>query len=68
IDSGCTTDACSPEFAQVAGMTVFPITSAMALQLGSAGGSSKIYVTNTKVKYGTIASEEYMDVVNNLDR
>jgi hypothetical protein len=68
FDSGCTTDSCSPDFARVSGMKVFPIETTITLQLGTAGSRSKInYGTNTSVKYGTLQSEEYLDVIN-LDR
>ncbi|KAF8170177.1 hypothetical protein K438DRAFT_1614254, partial [Mycena galopus ATCC 62051] len=68
FDSGCTTDTCSPDFARVANLTVFPIESAITLQLGTVGSRSQInYGMNAQVKYGPIDSEEYMDIVN-LDR
>ncbi|KAF8210624.1 hypothetical protein K438DRAFT_1459130, partial [Mycena galopus ATCC 62051] len=68
FDSGCTTDTISPDFARVAKLTVFPIETAITLQLGTAGSRSQInYGARAKVKYGAIESEEYMDIVN-LDR
>jgi hypothetical protein len=49
-------------------MKVFPLESAINLQLGTAGSRSKInYGATALVKYGSIKSEEYLDVVN-LDR
>jgi hypothetical protein len=68
FDSGCTTDTCSPDFARISEMKVFPLESAINLQLGTAGSRSKInYGATALVKYGSIKSEEYLDVVN-LDR
>ncbi|KAJ7149894.1 hypothetical protein C8R43DRAFT_951854 [Mycena crocata] len=68
FDSGCTTEAVSPDFAKVAGIKVFPIKSAITLQLGTAGSRSKInHGTTVPVKYDHLLSEEYMDIVN-LDR
>jgi hypothetical protein len=68
FDSGCTTDTCSPDFARISEMKVFPIESAITLQLGTAGSRSKInYGVQAPVKYGSLRSEEYFDVVN-LDR
>jgi hypothetical protein len=49
-------------------MKIFPIESAITLQLGTAGSRSKInYGAQAPVRYGSIQSEEYLDVVN-LDR
>jgi hypothetical protein len=35
FDSGCTTDSCSPDFARVSGMKVFPIETTITLTAGS---------------------------------
>jgi hypothetical protein len=44
---------------------VFPIESAITLQLGTAGSRSKInYGAQALMKYRSISSEEYLDVVN----
>jgi hypothetical protein len=68
FDSGCTTEACSPDFARVAGIKVFPIKSEVILQLGTAGSRSKInHGMKATVKYASIESEEYLDIVN-LDK
>ncbi|KAJ7147093.1 hypothetical protein C8R43DRAFT_953289 [Mycena crocata] len=68
FDSGCTTEAISPDFTRVAGITVFPIQSAITLQLGTAGSRSKInHGTNTMVEYAHLKSKEYLDIVN-LDK
>ncbi|KAJ7150446.1 hypothetical protein C8R43DRAFT_829719, partial [Mycena crocata] len=65
FDSGCTTEACSPDFARVAGIQVFPIQSEITLQLGTAGSRSKInHGTIASVEYDDICSEEYLDIVN----
>ncbi|KAF8126104.1 hypothetical protein K438DRAFT_1454354, partial [Mycena galopus ATCC 62051] len=54
--------------ARVVNLTVFPIETAITLQLGTAGSRSMInYGTKARVAYGSIASDEYMDIVN-LDR
>ncbi|KAJ7125366.1 hypothetical protein C8R44DRAFT_618762, partial [Mycena epipterygia] len=68
FNSGCTTEACSPDFARVAGIEVFPIESEIVLQLGTAGSRSKInHGMMARVDYDDIHSDEYMDIVN-LDR
>ncbi|KAJ7178508.1 hypothetical protein C8R43DRAFT_942168 [Mycena crocata] len=65
FDSGCTTEACSPDFARVAGIRVFPIKSEVTLQLGTAGSRSKInHGMTAMVEYDDIQSEEYLDIVN----
>jgi hypothetical protein len=68
FDSGCTTEACSPDFARVAGIKVFPIETEIVLQLGTAGSRSKInHGMMAMMEYADIKSEEYLDIVN-LDR
>ncbi|KAJ7132031.1 hypothetical protein C8R44DRAFT_579311, partial [Mycena epipterygia] len=68
FDSGCTTEAISPDFCRVANIRVFPIESEVVLQLGTAGSRSKInHGATARVKYSTLVSEEYVDIVN-LDR
>ncbi|KAJ7120141.1 hypothetical protein C8R44DRAFT_623675, partial [Mycena epipterygia] len=68
FDSGCTTEAISPDFCQVANICVFPIESEVVLQLGMAGSRSKInHGATARVTYSTLVSEEYVDIVN-LDR
>ncbi|KAJ7632008.1 hypothetical protein B0H17DRAFT_890247, partial [Mycena rosella] len=65
FDSGCTTEACSPDFARVAGIKVFPIQTAVTLQLGTAGSRSKInHGTIAKVEYDSTSCDEYLDIVN----
>ncbi|KAF7298562.1 Transposon Tf2-12 polyprotein [Mycena indigotica] len=68
FDSGCTTEALSPDFARIAQVEVFPIQSPVVLQLGTAGSKAKInHGTFVKVQYGPLRSEQYFDIVN-LDR
>ncbi|KAF7320711.1 Integrase catalytic domain-containing protein [Mycena chlorophos] len=68
FDSGCTTDAVSPDFARVAALRVFPLETPMTLQLGTAGSRAKIvHGANAEVQYGGVKSSEYLDVVN-IDR
>ncbi|KAF7311776.1 Transposon Tf2-12 polyprotein [Mycena indigotica] len=68
FDSGCTTEAISPDFARIARVEVFPIQSPVVLQLGTAGSKAKInHGTFVKVQYGPLRSEQYFDIVN-LDR
>jgi hypothetical protein len=68
LDSGCTTDAISPELANVARMKVHELTEQVPLQLGTAGSRSKInYGVNTHIVYGPIKTDHYFDVIN-IDR
>ncbi|KAJ7727094.1 hypothetical protein B0H16DRAFT_1237583, partial [Mycena metata] len=65
FDSGCTTEACSPEFVKAIGLKVFPIKSEVTLQLGTAGSRSKInHGLIAVLEYDDIKSEEYLDIVN----
>jgi hypothetical protein len=65
FDSGCTTDAISPELARVAGLKVHELTEEVPLQLGTAGGRSKIiFGTMAKMKYASIEAEHYVDIIN----
>ncbi|KAJ7230577.1 hypothetical protein GGX14DRAFT_384501 [Mycena pura] len=68
FDSGCTTEACSPDFARISGVTVFPIEAPITLQLGTAGSRSKInHGMKAPMQYGSIKTTEYFDILN-LDR
>ncbi|KAF7329543.1 Retrovirus-related Pol polyprotein from transposon 412 [Mycena kentingensis (nom. inval.)] len=68
FDTGCTTEAVSPDFARVSGIKVFPLKTQVPLQLGTVGSRSKInHGMKARVCYGQIESEEYFDIVN-LDR
>jgi hypothetical protein len=68
FDSGCTTEAISPDFARVANIKVFPIESAITLQLGTAGSRSKVnHGTIVSAEYELLKNNEYFDIVN-LDR
>ncbi|KAJ7113960.1 hypothetical protein C8R44DRAFT_530178, partial [Mycena epipterygia] len=68
FNSGCTTEAASPNFARVAGIKVFPIKLVITLQLGTAGSRSKVnHGAEVTIKYGPILNDEYVDIIN-LDR
>ena len=48
LDSGCTTDAISPEMVRVADLKVYELTEQVPIQLGTRGSQSKInYGTKT---------------------
>jgi hypothetical protein len=68
LDSGCTTDAISPELVNIARMKVHELMEQVLLQLGMAGSQSKInYGVNTHIVYGPIKMDHYFDVIN-IDR
>jgi len=68
LDSGCTSDSISPDFAQVAKMKVYELEEQVPLQLGTVGSRSKInYGLFANLEIGTIRTEHYLDVVN-IDR
>ncbi|KAF7314759.1 Retrovirus-related Pol polyprotein from transposon 412 [Mycena kentingensis (nom. inval.)] len=68
FDTGCTTEALSPDFARVSGMKVFPLTNQVPLQLGTSGSRSKInHGVRAQVEMGPLRTSEYFDIVN-LDR
>jgi Aspartyl protease len=68
LDSGCTTDALSPELVRVAGLKVYELKEQVPVQLGTNGSQSKInYGTKTCIKYGPVDASHYFDVVN-IDR
>jgi hypothetical protein len=68
FDSGSTSDAVSPEFAQVAQLKVFVLEEPVPIQLGCKGSRSTIvYGTYGQVKFDRIKEEHYFDVVN-IDR
>jgi hypothetical protein len=65
LDSGCTTDAISPELVNIARMKVHELAEQVPLQLGMAGSRSKInYGVNTHIVYGPIKMDHYFDVIN----
>jgi hypothetical protein len=68
LDSGCTTDAVSPELVRVADLKVHELTEQVPVQLGTKGSQSKInYGTKTCIKYGSVDAHHYFDIVN-IDR
>ncbi|KAJ7575439.1 hypothetical protein C8J56DRAFT_1063344 [Mycena floridula] len=67
-DAGSTTDAISPDFAHVAKIKAHPLENPVNVALGTVGSCSKInFGTYCSVKYGSIDSKEYWDVLN-IDR
>jgi hypothetical protein len=68
FDSGCTTDAISPELARIADLKVYELKEQVPLQLGTKGSQSKInYGTKACIKYGPVETSQYLDIVN-IDR
>ena len=65
LDSGCTTDAISPEMVRVADLKVYELMEQVPIQLGTRGSQSKInYGTKTCIKYGHVNARHYFDIVN----
>jgi hypothetical protein len=68
LDSGCTTDAVSPELVRVAGLKVYELAEQVPMQLGTRGSQAKInYGTKACIKYGHVDVQHYFDIVN-IDR
>ena len=68
LDSGCTTDALSPELVRIVGLKVHELEEQVPVQLGTKGSQSKInYGTKACVKYGHVNASHYFDIVN-IDR
>ena len=68
LDSGCTTDAVTPELTRIAGLKIYELKEQVPLQLGTRGSQAKInYGTKACIKYGTIETYQYLDIVN-IDR
>jgi hypothetical protein len=69
LDTGCTTDAVSPDFARVAGLKPLELTQQVGLSLVVKGSSSKLnYGTWAEVNLGPIRSANtYFDIIN-IDR
>ena len=64
-DSGSTTTGITPTFAQVAEITVFPLSNTHTLQLGTVGSCSTMnYGTETLVTAPGVNSTIYMDIAN----
>jgi hypothetical protein len=69
LDTGCTTDAVSPDFARVAGLKPLELTQQVGLSLAVKGSSSKLnYGTWAEVNLGPIRNANtYLDIIN-IDR
>jgi hypothetical protein len=68
FDSGCTTDAISPEMVRVVGLKVHELEEQVPVQLGTKGSQSRInYGTKACVKYGPVNTCHYFDIIN-IDR
>ena len=68
LDSGCTSDSISPEFANVANIKVHELEEQVPLQLGTVGSRSKInYGLEADFEIGQVKGRYYFDVVN-IDR
>jgi hypothetical protein len=68
LDSGCTSDSISPEFATSANLKVHELEEPVPLQLGTVGSCSKInFGLFTEFKLGKTEGKHYFNVVN-IDR
>ncbi|KAF8232171.1 hypothetical protein L208DRAFT_1273491, partial [Tricholoma matsutake] len=68
LDSGCTSDSISPEFAMSANLKAHELEEPVPLQLGTVGSRSKInFGLFTNFEIGEIKNTHYFDVVN-IDR
>ena len=68
LDSGCTSDSTSPEFATSANLKVHELEEPVPLQLGTVGSRSKInFGLFSDFEIGEIKGTHYFDVVN-IDR
>jgi hypothetical protein len=68
LDSGCTSDSISPEFATSANLKVYELEEPVPLQLGTVGSRSKInFGLFTSFEIGKAIGNHYFDVVN-IDR
>ncbi|KAF8220212.1 hypothetical protein L208DRAFT_1335129 [Tricholoma matsutake] len=68
LDSGCTSDLISPEFAMSANLKAHELEELVPLQLGTVGSHSKInFELFTDFEIGEIKNTHYFDVVN-IDR
>jgi hypothetical protein len=68
LDSGCTTDAVTPELTRIVGLKIYELKEQVPLQLGTRGSQSKInYGTKACIKYGPVETIQYFDIVN-IDR
>jgi hypothetical protein len=68
LDSGCTTDAVTPELMRIVGLKIYELKEQVPLQLGTRGSQSKInYSTKACIRYGPMEVSQYFDIVN-IDR
>jgi hypothetical protein len=68
LNSGCTTDSISPEFAMSANLKAHELEEPVPLQLGTVGSCSKInFGLFTDFEIGGVENTHYFDVVN-IDR
>ena len=69
FDTGCTTDAVSPEFVRVAGLKPLELSQQVGLALAVKGSSSKLnYGTWAEVNVGPVKNANtYFDIIN-IDR
>jgi hypothetical protein len=68
LDSGCTTDAVTPELTRIIGLKIYELKEQVPLQLGTRGSQSKInYGTKACIRYGPVEASQYFDIVN-IDR
>ena len=68
FDTGSTTDIVSPEYARVAGLSVFSLNVPVPLQLGCVGSRSSInYGVTPHVTFGPVSGPWYFDLAN-IDR
>jgi hypothetical protein len=64
-DSGSIITGITPTFAQVADITMFPLSNPHTLQLGMVGSRSTVnYGTETLVRVSGVNSTVYMDIAN----
>src|ERR1700691_540310 len=67
FDSGSTTDTVSPDFMQIAKLSVRELDKPVTLQLGCSGSRLKVNFTEAKVELASINIGTYLDIAN-LDK
>ena len=68
FDSGSTMDAVSPDFTQIAQLSIKELDKPVTLQLGCSGSRSKVnFATEAKVEFASINISTYLDIAN-LDK
>ena len=64
LDSGCTTEAISPEMVQIVGLKVHQLMKQIPIQLGTKGSKSRInHGTKAYIKIGTVDNYHYFDII-----